>query len=120
MKMYNRFLLGFAVSLVSLAFDDAKLKPITIVGTVVDTGCYMVHDGIGHEHVDCATECAKKGIPLAILDGNGKVYLPLGVNHESPNTLLMPFIEKKVKVTGTSVERGGMSGIAIKSVEAAK
>ena len=103
-----------------MAFDDAKLKPITIVGTVVDTGCYMVHDGIGQDHVDCATECAKKGIPLAIMDGNGKLYLPLGVSHENPNTQLMPFIEKKVKITGTSVERGGMSGIAIKSVELAK
>lgn len=80
----------------------------------------MVHDGIGAEHEECATECAKKGIPLAILDTSGKVYLPLGVDHANPNTLLMPFIEKKVKVTGTSVERGGLTGISIKTIEAAK
>lgn len=115
-----RLLLSWAVPLLLLAYDDAKLKPITIIGTVVDTGCYMVHDGMGPDHADCATECAKKGIPLVILDDSGKLYLPVGVSHESPNTQLMPFIEKKVKVTGTSVERGGMSGIVIKSVELAK
>jgi hypothetical protein len=109
-----------AVPLFLLGYDDAKLKPIIIVGTVVDTGCYMVHDGIGQDHVDCATECAKKGIPLAIVDGSDKLYLPLGVNHENPSTQLVPFIERKVKVAGTSVERGGMSGIAIKSVELAR
>lgn len=102
------------------AFDEAKLKPITVVGIVVDTGCYMVHDGIGPDHAECATECARKGVPLAILDGNDKVYLPLGMDHSNPNTPLMPFIEKKVKVTGTLVERGGLTGIAIKTVEPVK
>ena len=117
--MKERLLL-MVIPVLAFAFDDAKLKPITLVGTVVDTGCYLVHDGVGPEHTDCATECAKKGIPLAIVDGTGKVYLPLGVDHTHPNTLLMPFIEKKVKVTGTEVQRGGLTGISIKTVEAAK
>ena len=120
MKMHTRLLLSLVVPFVLLGYEDAKLKPITIIGTVVDTGCYMVHDGIGPDHAGCATECAKKGIPLAILDDSGKVYLPLGANHKNPNTQLMPFIEKRVKVTGTSIERGGLSGIAIKTVEMAK
>jgi len=32
----------------------------------------------------------------------------------------MPFIEKKVKVTGTAMEKGGLEGIVIKTVEAAQ
>ena len=120
MKRRSLCLVGVIVPMFLFAYDDAKLKPITLIGTVVDTGCYMVHDGIGADHAECATECAKKGIPLAILDGEGKVYLPLGVDHKNPNDQLMPFIEKKVKVAGTVVERGGLSGIAIKTVEAAK
>lgn len=114
------FLVGLAVASMMLAYDDAKLKPITLTGTVVDTGCYLIHDGIGADHEECARECARKGIPLAILDGTGKLYLPLGVDHESPNSQLMPFVEKKVKVTGTLVERGGLSGIAIKTIELGK
>jgi len=120
MKGSSFFLLGLIIPMLLFAYDDAKLKPITVIGTVVDTGCYMVHDGIGSDHEECAKECANKGIPLAILDTSGKVYLPLGVDHANPNTLLMPFIEKKVKVTGTSVERGGLTGISIKTIEAAK
>jgi hypothetical protein len=32
----------------------------------------------------------------------------------------MPFIEKKVKVTGTVMEKAGFRGIAIEKVEAAE
>jgi hypothetical protein len=120
MKKRLLFLFGITVPILLLGFDDAKLKPITLIGTVVDTGCYIVHDGIGADHAECATECAKKGIPLAIVDDAGKVYLPLAVDHENPNTRLMPFVEKKVRVTGTQIDRGGLAGISIKTIEAAK
>jgi hypothetical protein len=113
-------LVSAAAPALLFAADDAVLKPVTIVGTVVDTGCYLVHDGIGPDHQKCATQCAKKGIPLAILDDSGKLYLPLAVDHKNQNGRLMSFVEKRVKVTGTAVERGGMTGIAIKTVEAAK
>ena len=112
--------LPVVVSALLWAFDEAKLTPISVIGTVVDTGCYMVHDGIGPDHAKCATECAKKGVALAILDANGKIYLPLGVDHSNPNKHLMPYIEQKVKVTGTAVERGGLTGISIKTVEPVK
>lgn len=120
MKIRFGIMLAILCPLFLLGFDDAKLKPITVFGTVVDTGCYLVHDGIGADHEECARECAKKGIPLAILDAEGKLYLPLGVDHANPNTQLLTFVEKKVKVIGTLVERGGLSGISIKTVETAK
>ena len=50
---------------------------------------------------------------------SGKVYMPVAADHKNQNLKLMPFIEKKVKVTGTTVEKGGVNGIAIKTVEAA-
>ena len=111
---------GLFVAGFSMAAEDSKLHPVTITGTVIDTGCYMIHDGIGPEHEKCARMCAKKGIPLAVVDEAGKVWLPLGADHRNPNTPLLPFIEKKVKVTGTAVDRGGLAGIAIKTVEAVK
>ncbi len=103
-----------------LAHEDHKGKPVTITGTVVDTGCYMSHDAIGEKHIECATACAKAGVPLAIVDGAGKIYVPIAADHKSPNAKLMPFIEKKVKVTGTAMEKGGLEGIVIKTVEAAQ
>ena len=107
----------FAITL--FAHEEHKGKAVTITGMVVDTGCYMSHDAAGDKHTECATACAKAGVPLAIVDGAGKIYLPIAVDHKNPNTKLMPFIEKKVKVTGTAMEKGGLEGIVIKTVEAA-
>ena len=119
--MKNVFLaIGIIVPALLWAADEGKLKPITVVGTVVDTGCYMIHDGIGPDHAKCAAQCAKKGVTLAILDANDKLYMPLGADHSNPNKALIPLVEQKVKVTGTAVERGGLTGIAIKTVEPVK
>jgi hypothetical protein len=94
---------------------------ISLVATVIDTGCYLSHDTKGEKHVRCATACAKSGVPLALLDETtGTVYLPVAVDHKNQNLRLMPFIEQKVKVTGTLIEKGGMKGIALKTVEAVK
>jgi hypothetical protein len=39
---------------------------------------------------------------------------------DNQNLKLIPYIEKKVKVSGTSPEKGDVKGIAIKTVEAAE
>jgi hypothetical protein len=108
------------LALAGLAHDEHDGKPLTITGTVVDTGCYMSHDSKGEKHTDCAAMCAKNGVPLAIVDSAGKLYLPVAADHKNQNAKLMPFIEKKVKVTGTVADKGGIHGIAIKTVEAAQ
>ena len=95
-------------------------KPITLTGQVVDTGCYISHDSKGPDHEKCAMTCAKKGVPLAIVDSAGKLYLPVAMDHTNQNDKLMPFIEKKVKVTGTAFDKGGLNSIAIKTIEPAE
>ena len=83
----------------------------------MDTGCYVSHDRKGETHTICAEACAKDGVPLAILDEHGTLFMPIAVEHKDQNAKLMPFIEKRVKVTGTILEKGGLQGIAIKTVE---
>ena len=109
-----------AMATLGLAHDEPKGKPVTISGTVVDTGCYMSHDAIGEKHTDCATMCAKNGVPLAIVDAAGKVYMPVAADHKNQNAKLLPFVEKKVKVTGTLLEKGGLAGLTIKTIEPAQ
>ncbi|MEO8130105.1 MAG: hypothetical protein ABJF23_09865 [Bryobacteraceae bacterium] len=113
-------LFGLLAAGAAVSHEGHAGKPVTITGTVVDTGCYVTHDSVGSKHVDCATACARNGIPLAILDAKGKLFLPIAADHKNPNTQLMPFIEKKVKVTGTAMEKGGLEGIAIKTVQPAE
>src|ERR1700737_2409411 len=93
------------LAIVSFAHEDPKGKSVTVTGTVIDTGCYMSHDAKGEKHTDCASECARKGVPLAIVDDSGKIYMPVAADHKNPNAKLMPFIEKRVKVTGIVMEK---------------
>ena len=93
----------------------------TLTAHVVDSNCYIVHNGIGPKHATCAETCAKKGIPLALLDTKANVlYLALVAHHENANPVLMPFIEKDVKVTGVVAEKNGMKSFVIDKVEAAQ
>lgn len=120
-RMKRTILLAISVAAgLVLAHDEPKGKAISITGVVVDSGCYMSHGGKGDKHVACAVACAKNGVPLAIVDDAGKLYLPVATDHTNQNKKLMEFVEKKVKVDGTLVEKGGISGIAIKSVAAAE
>jgi len=109
-----------ALAAMGLAHDEGKGKPVTITGTVIDTGCYFSHDAIGEKHADCAAMCARKGVPLAIVDAAGKVYMPIAADHQNQNANLLPFVEKKVTVAGTLIEKGGTAGLTIKTIEAAQ
>ena len=109
--------LGWVLYLGLFAHDEHKGKEMTLTATVVDTGCYLSHDTKGEKHVKCATACAKAGVPLALLDEKGTVWLPVAMDHKNQNEKLMAFIEKRVKVTGTVVEKGGMKGLFVKTVE---
>ena len=105
----------------SASHEPPKGGSTTIVGYVVDTACYLTHAAQGAKHVQCATECAKEGIPLAILDKDSStLYLPLASkHHKHANAELMPFIEKSVKVKGVVMERNGMKALLIEKIEAA-
>jgi len=118
--MTKTFLTILAAAALAFAHDEhAKGKEITVTGLVVDTGCYMAHNSTGSEHETCATACAKKGVPLAILDqASGKLYMAVAADHKNQNDKLMPFVEKKVKATGILLENGGIKGLAIKTVVA--
>jgi hypothetical protein len=96
-------------------------KAAQITGLVVDIACFVGHDSSGPKHAKCAEACARAGNPLAIYDESTKtLYLPVSLDHKNPNTRLMEYIEKKVKVSGTVMEKAGLKGIAIEKVEAAQ
>jgi hypothetical protein len=124
MRRYNgsmklRIAALVAVAPLLLLAHEPAGKPITLTAKVVDTGCFFGHETPG-DHTACATACAKNGVPLALLDGSGKLFFVIAADHKNPNTKLLPFVEKKVKVTGTEIEKGGLHGVLIKTVEAAE
>ncbi len=115
-------LLAAGIVQLGLAHEKKDAAKKTFVGHVVGLACYVGHSSIGDSHRECATTCAKAGIPLAILDQQTHtLYLPLAKNHHAAaNEELMPFIEKDVQVTGTIVEKDGMKAILLESIAGVK
>lgn len=98
-------------------------KPVTIVGEVIDTQCYLsgaTGPGRGASHKECALNCAKGGIPLSILEENtGMVYLTGQTKKAmtTSNLMLLDFVAERVRVTGRLVEKGGAKMVLIEKVE---
>jgi hypothetical protein len=63
--------------------------------------------------------CAGKGIPLAILGTDGKLYIPTSqaMPGDAQNERLTEFAEQQVTVTGTVFEAGGANAIWIDTVK---
>lgn len=93
-------------------------KEATVEGTVVDLSCKFRHGLTGADHRMCAQVCADRGIPLAILGNDGKLYMPVsgGMPGDGQNARLKEFAEQQVTIRGMVYEAGGASAIEIESV----
>ncbi|HKI69023.1 MAG TPA: hypothetical protein VKA67_05500 [Verrucomicrobiae bacterium] len=67
----------------------------TITGELVDMGCYLKSGMHGAGHATCGANCAKAGMPVGVLEDNGKVY-----TLDVPSKALAPEMAKTVRVTG--------------------
>jgi hypothetical protein len=90
----------------------------TISGTVVDVSCRFGLGLTGDAHRQCAQICAGKGIALAILGTDGKLYLPTSqaMPGDAQNGRLTDFAEQQVTVSGTVFEAGGANAIWIDTI----
>jgi len=113
--------LGMAVFLLSFSIAHAETninKEVTIKGTVVEPFCLITMNMKGEGHRECAANCAKAGMNLAILDEKGKLYSILPKEAvTNPNQFILDYVEKTVTVSGTLYESGGVSYIVVKEVK---
>ena len=79
-------------------------RPVTVVGEVVDSACFMIHPqqgATGRAHEDCGKACAARNVPLAIVnEGDSRIYFAADGNKQ-----LLPFRGQRVRVTGTAIEK---------------
>ncbi|TFH60382.1 MAG: hypothetical protein E4G90_09980 [Gemmatimonadales bacterium] len=96
-------------------------KEVTITGTVIDVSCKFGQGLSGAEHRMCSQVCADKGIPLAILGSDGKLYIPTSASMpgEGSNARLKEFAELEVTVKGKAFMAGGATAIQISSIKKA-
>jgi hypothetical protein len=109
--------LGIALSLGFAASAFAAEK--TVTGTLEDSFCYVTLGAHGPSHKKCATECAKKGIPVSLAEkGSDKMYVLLPPkNDEALPESVISRMEDEVTVTGNSYSKGGINYLVVKSVK---
>lgn len=94
-------------------------RDATVTGTVVDVSCKFGQGLSGADHRMCSQVCADKGIPLAILGEDGKLYLPTSaaMPGEGQNARLKEFAEQRVTVSGKVFDAAGAHAIQIASIK---
>jgi len=111
---------ALALFALPLGAQAAGTDQVTVTGQVIDVNCFTTHQLQGAQHKNCAIACANKGVSLAILSSDGTIYMPVSSKPADPqNSRLLPFVEGKVKATGTHRMVNGLHTIEIESVQAA-
>ena len=116
---------AFVATLGSPAF--AKME--TVTGVLVDQACYLAdRANMKQKHAmkngpveNCATSCAKKGEPVAVVTPAGKMYVVIGQYTANKNRILIGYMTHTVAMTGdVSTGKDGsatISAISIKDVQ---
>jgi hypothetical protein len=110
---------------VSVSLTQQK-REVTVTGEVVDMQCYIsgaMGKATGPEHKECATNCAKGGIPIGILEEKTGNLVFAGQTKNAmkgANEMLIDLIAERVTVTGRMVEKGGVKLLLISKVLKAK
>jgi hypothetical protein len=112
----------FAMSATVLSFcicTSAMAAQMSVTGTLEDSFCYVTMGAHGPSHKACATACAKKGIPVALVEkGTDKMYILLPPkNDASLPADVVSRMEDEVTVTGDEYEKGGITYLTVVSVK---
>jgi len=127
--MRKAFVLGIVVLIVVALVAGSRLvgaeekatgTPVTLKGTVVDMHCYVTHGLNDTKHTACSNACIARGVPAGFLAEDGKLWVLFGEKPFSVKDTVAGMADVPAIVTGIQVERAGVRGIQIKSIEKAK
>jgi len=94
-------------------------KDVSVTGEVVDTFCYSAMGARGASHRQCGLDCAKKGIPVGLVEkGTDKLYVLLPNKDEQP--IPAEAIDKMgqtATITGHAYTKGGSNFLTVESVK---
>jgi hypothetical protein len=91
----------------------------SVTGTLEDSFCYVTLGAHGPDHKKCATACAKKGIPVSLVEkGTGNMYILLPPKNDEPiPDSITTRMEDEVTVTGDAYDKGGVHYLTVKAVK---
>jgi len=90
----------------------------SVTGYLTDSFCYSTMGAHGASHKQCAMGCAKKGIPVALREEDGKMIILLPPKDAEPiPSDVIDKMEDKVTVTGKEYQSGGVTFLTVESVK---
>jgi len=110
-------ILGFAPP---ASGEEAAAPPtVTLQGEVVDPALYLKEGRHGRDAEELMFDAVEGGQSLALLQDNPEtlVLFLAAESGDDPNALVYDFAGRRVRVTGTLHERGGMKGLVVDDVE---
>ena len=123
MAKFPAVTLGLALLLgtATLGIADVKggEKDVNVTGEVIDTFCYTAMGAKGTSHKQCGIDCAKKGIPVGLLEkGSEKIHILLPTKDKTalPDDVVNKMGET-VTVTGHPYTKGGVAFLTVESVK---
>jgi hypothetical protein len=112
-------IVGLSLIFSAGTFGTVFAAPQAITGTLEDSFCFVTMGAHGADHKKCATGCAKKGIPIALVEkGSDKMYILLPPKNDTvmPDDVINK-MEDEVTVTGDEYDKGGVSYLTVKSIK---
>jgi len=85
-------------------------EPIEIVGEILDLKCYLgaMKPGAGITHRGCAALCVRGGVPPAVTDESGEVYVIVGEAWEAMNDRVLDLVGVRARIEGFTATRDGV------------
>jgi len=134
MKKYIRLLIfavafGLLVSayehraVLGQAQDAPTVTTVTMKGEVVDMHCFVTRhggEGRGASHAGCANACLARNVTAGFVASDGKVYLLFDEKPFPVKDKIAGLAGQSVTLTGAVVERDGVRGILLKSINPAQ
>lgn len=118
MKIGGRSLLSAVLVLCVVLMTRAVTGSQTsISGELVETYCWGTKQIGGPGHAQCGIECAKRGIPVAVVDADSrKVFILVTGDHNAPLPAeLIAAMGNHVTIRGEVFVRGGTQLIKVQS-----
>ena len=102
-------------------FPAREIPNSKVIGRVTALSCWLGQADTGAAHAKCARAHADAGEPLILVSDSGYMYYPVvrDTMTDTPDfTKLFRYVEQKVVVSGTVINRGKARGVVINSVAA--
>jgi hypothetical protein len=124
--MRKKFVIGIVLLIVTALVAGSRLlgadekvtgTMVKLKGTVVDMHCYVTHGINDAKHTACSNACIARGVPAGFLAEDGKLWVLFGEKPFSVKDTVAGMADVPAILTGVPVERAGIRGIQIQTIE---